>query len=143
MFQTKSKENNMPRPRLTIEQAELSGSSAKDPKRFATRKKSPKTQGPIGTAPTYFNAALKKVWDEVSSSIPAGVAGGSDRLVIEMASRLMHQFRTDPEMSSAKVAILMNLLSRLGLDPQSRTKLQVDGAEEKNNQADEWSGIIN
>ncbi len=116
----------MPRPRLSIDQAQMRGSVAVNAGRFASRKKSPKTQGSVGNPPKYFDAALKRIWKELASSIPSGVAGKSDRQVLEMASRLLHQFRSDPLMQSSRLAILMQLLSRLGLDPQARTRLQVE-----------------
>lgn len=106
--------------------------------RFSDRKKAPQTEGSVGSPPKYFDAALKKVWKELSSSIPTGVAGSSDRQVIEMASRLLHQFRTDPLMQSSRLAILMQLLSRLGLDPQARTRLQV-GQPPAQKTDDQWS----
>lgn len=103
----------------------MRGSVAANAGRFADRKSAPKTTGTIGDPPKYFSADQRRVWKEIAASIPAGVAGCSDRLVLEMASRLMHQFRTEPDLQASRIAILMQLLSRLGLDPQARTRLQV------------------
>jgi hypothetical protein len=97
----------------------MTGSASKNPKRFASRKSAPATIGTVGNPPKYFSTAEKKVWKELTTSIAPGVAGSSDRQVIEMAAKLLHQFRTDPDMQASRLAILMQLLSRLGLDPQA------------------------
>jgi phage terminase small subunit len=128
----------MPRPRLNYADAQMRGSVAVNAGRFSDRKKSPKTEGAIGNPPKYFDAALKRVWKELASSIPTGVGGKSDRQVVEMASRLLNQFRTDPLMQASRIAILMQLLSRLGLDPQARTRLQVE-QKPTPKPDDEWS----
>jgi phage terminase small subunit len=110
---------------LTYEQAVARGSAAKDPARFADRKNSPITTGQLGDPPDYFDAALSAIWLELSEAIPAGITGSADRVAVEMATKLLHQFRTEPAMQASRLAILTNLLSRLGLDPQGRTRLQV------------------
>lgn len=118
----------------------MRGSVAVNAGRFASRKSAPTTAGEVGNPPKYFDSSTKKVWKEIVSAIPAGVAGAADRMAIEMASRLMHQFRTEPDMQASRIAILMNLLSRLGLDPQARTKLQVGGGASKDAEpTDEWT----
>lgn len=128
----------MPRQRLSIDQAKMRGSLAVNAGRFEARKKAPKATGQIGKPPKYFKPRLAEIWSEISSAIPFGVAGSADRMVIEMASRLLDQFRTDPEMQASRIAILMQLLSRLGLDPQARTKLQVEMPKQQKPD-DEWS----
>jgi hypothetical protein len=130
----------MPRPRLSYDQATLNGSLAVNKGRFSDRKKAPPATGEVGSPPKYFSTDEKKVWKEIAKAIPAGVAGGSDRMVIEMASRLLHQFRIDPLMQSSRLSLLMQLLSRLGLDPQARTKLQVEPPAVEKTQ-DEWSNL--
>ncbi len=130
---------NMPRPRLSHDQAKMKGSLAVNKGRFADRKDSPSATGKVGLPPKYFSSQEKAVWKEIAKAIPAGVAGGSDRMVIEMASRLLHQFRTDPVMQSSRLSLLMQLLSRLGLDPQARTRLQIE--QPKETTTDEWSDL--
>lgn len=118
----------------------MNGSAAVNRGRFESRKKAPATTGSLGRPPSYFDAAHKTIWCEISSSIPTGVAGKSDRQVVEMAVRLLYQFRTDLAMQASKLAILMNLLSRLGLDPQARTRLEIE-TEAPQEERDEWSGL--
>jgi len=131
----------MPRPRLSYDQAKLTGALAVNRGRFDTRKKAPTVTGKVGSPPKHLNDGEKAVWKEVAKAIPLGVAGASDRITIEMASRLLHQFRQDPvTMQSSRISLLMQLLSRLGLDPQARTRLQVEPQAETKTD-DEWSNL--
>lgn len=128
----------MPRPRLSLDQARLKGALAVNKGRFADRQKSPATQGTLGNPPKHLDDATKKVWRELAKAIPAGVAGSSDRMTVEIASCLLTQFRAAPvTMQASRIALLMQLLSRLGLDPQARTRMQVPTAPETPD--DEWS----
>lgn len=117
----------MPRPRKSYDQAVLSGSAAVNKGRFEGRKNAPKTTGDIGSPPKHLDAETKKLWKELAKAIPAGVAGASDRLTVELAAQLLSQFRAAPAtMQASRVSLLLTLMSRLGLDPQARTKLQVE-----------------
>ncbi len=132
----------MARPRLSADQAALTGALRVNPARFTERQKAPPTIGVVGPAPKHLSANEKKVWREISNAIPEGIAGKADRFALEMCSRLLQQFRTDPDMQASRIAVLLQLLSRLGLEPQARTKLQV-AEKPAVKQDDEWSAIIN
>lgn len=116
----------------------MRGSLSVNPGRFEARRKAPKTIGVLGKPPKHFGPRVAAIWTEIVVAIPEGVAGSADRMVVEMATRLMDQFRTDPDMQASRIAILMQLLSRLGLDPQARTKLQVE-QQPTAKPDDEWS----
>ena len=113
----------MPRPRNSIAQADLKGTLQQNAGRYASRQDAPVTKGDVGKAPSYFSTEKKKIWREVILSIPVGVAGESDRQTVELACTLLHQFRMDPTMSTARIALLLSTLSILGMTPQGRTKL--------------------
>ena len=116
----------MPKPRLNFEQAQARGSDQINAGRFADRRAAPPTIGTIGASPKHLTAPEKRVWNELAQAIPTGVAGSSDRISVEIAARLLSQFRTNPtDMQSSRLSLLMSMLSRLGLDPQARTRLQV------------------
>lgn len=113
--------------RLSYEEARLKGSVDVNPGRFASRKNSPRTAGSLGTAPRNLSADAKKVWKELAAVIPVGVAGEGDRTLLEIAANLLSQFRADPAaMRSSRLSLLLQTLGRLGLDPQARTKIQVE-----------------
>lgn len=131
----------MPRPRKSYDQAVLSGSVAVNKGRFADRKNAPATSGTIGSPPKHLDAETKRVWKELAKSIPLGVAGASDRLTVELAAQLLSQFRAAPAtMQASRVSLLLTLMSRLGLDPQARTKLQVEPTTAEKAD-DEWSTL--
>ena len=117
----------MPKPRLSYEQAKARGSEQVNAGRFASRKDAPATTGTIGDPPRHLTTPEKKVWKELTAVIPAGVAGESDRIAVEIASRLLYQFRSNPTgMQTSRLNALMDVMSRLGLDPQARTRLHVE-----------------
>lgn len=131
----------MPRRRLTYDQAQQNGSLAANKGRFEDRKTAPPTIGKVGGPPKYFNKDQAKVWKELVKMIPSGVAGAADRATVEMAARLLYQFRTDPGMSSMKMALLSQVQSKLGLDPQARLKLMPGGNGGKPQTPDGWSDL--
>lgn len=131
----------LPRPRKSYDDAKMTGAVAVNKGRFEGRKKSPRTTGKIGTPPKHLTEPQKAVWKEIAKAIPTGVAGASDRLTVELAAVLLAQFREAPlTMQASRVALVMQLLSRLGLDPQARTRLQVEPQPEEKTE-DEWSTL--
>lgn len=132
----------MPRPRLSYDQAKMKGATAINKGRFEDRKATPSTVGTVGNPPKHLTTEVKSAWREIAKSIPAGVAGKSDRLTVEMASRLLYQFRTEPNMQASRISLLMQLMSRLGLDPQARTRMHVETQPDKTpKDTDEWSTL--
>ena len=115
----------MPKSRKSYTKAELDGSVAVNKGRYAHRASAPPTTGTVGDPPAYFTPDQDECWHQVKMAIPAGVAGSSDVFAVEIAARLLHEFRTDPEMPAAKLTILTNTMSRLGLDAQGRTRLML------------------
>ena len=122
----------MPTPRKSYAQAELSGSLAVNKGRYADRANAPATTGDVGDPPRHFKAAEKALWHLIVSRIPAGVAGSADSFNVEMASQLLHEWRTDRKnMASSDKRLLKDVLADLGLNAQARTKLHIDEPKEK------------
>lgn len=130
----------MPRPRLSYDHARMTGALDTNRGRFEDRKTAPTTSGELGPAPSYFDDDTAAVWDELSQLIPDGVAGTADRIAVELTARLLFQFRTDPDMQGQRIATLMQLLSRLGMEPQARTKMAVPQPEQSLPD-DEWTSL--
>lgn len=129
----------MPRPRLSYDTAQVKGAVKTNRGRFETRKSAPATTGQVGSPPKRFNSDQKIAWKEITEAIPKGIAGMSDRMAVEMASVLLAQFRSNPlDMQASRIAILMQLLSRLGLDPQARTRLNAEPVDTQKVH-DEWT----
>ena len=129
----------MPRQRLTNEAAALKGADRKDPQRFRHRKKAPKSDLPLGDSPEHLSAGAKLAWFELSSYAIAGTLTGSDRVMLEAASNLLAEYRTNPvDFTAAKLGRLFQALSSFGMTPVDRQKL---GATEKDPDANPFADL--
>jgi phage terminase small subunit len=115
----------MPRPRTPTNLLILNGGLAHDKKRYANRTTEPVPSGDIGPAPKHLSPAQKAIWKELLKQVPDGVLTNADRIIFELACRLTHKMRTE-EFTSSNAAQLVSCLSRLGLSPADRSKVQVD-----------------
>lgn len=105
--------------------AELKGATSKDPQRY--RGEVPKSEQPLGGAPSHMSGGGQACWFELSSYSIPGVLTVADRISLELASELLAQFRTDPlEYPTTKLAQLVGLLARFGMTPSDRQKLSID-----------------
>src|SRR5690606_10751827 len=75
------------------EVAELKGATRKNPQRY--RKTPPACEQPLGTAPDHMGEHAKACWFEIETYAPSGVLRGADRLLLEIASELLAEFRAD------------------------------------------------
>lgn len=113
------------------EVAELKGATRKNPQRY--RKTPPACEQPLGTAPDHMGEHAKACWFEIETYAPSGVLRGADRLLLEIASELLAEFRADPEaFPAARLGHLVGCLARLGMSPADRQKLGVEKAKEEN-----------
>ena len=104
------------------ELADLKGAGKKHPERY--RNEVPQSEHDLGVPPDHMSAAAKEVWFELVTYALKGVLTGSDRLVLEVTSVLVAQFRADPEeMPAARLTQMVGCLARLGLTPADRQKL--------------------
>jgi len=93
--------------------------------RRRARRGEPIVSDPIGPAP---DGVDKVIWDEIVAAIPAGVAGAPDRLITELATRLVRQMRAGP-VSPALAAQVRGCLQSLGLTPGDRSRVTAQAAE--------------
>jgi hypothetical protein len=100
---------------------EAKGAFDKDPQR---RRVDPVAVGEVGDAPAYFNAEQIVIWKEINEQLPPGLCKSADRMMVEVAVRLMHRFRT-AGLASSELAQMINALGRLGLSPADRAKCSV------------------
>lgn len=107
------------------ELAELKGATAKDPQRY--RGEVPKSDQPLGEAPSHMSGGGQACWFEISSYAIPDVLTVSDRISLELASELLAQFRVDPvEFPTTKISQLVGLLARFGMTPSDRQKLSIE-----------------
>lgn len=119
----------MARPRTPVAKAEATGAAAKNPQRHRARKEPSSTKA-LGKAPTWFDEAQSSMWEGFKLELPWLTE--ADRSVMEIASALRAQFKTDPmNMGVTKLNLLRLCLAQLGATPADRSKIGVgDGDEE-------------
>ena len=114
----------MGRPRKPSNVHRLSGAFAKNPKRGRARANEPVPNPELGAPPAYFDDAQKACWAEFADIMPPGVIAKSDRIIVEMAARLLAQYRSADGLQAMAMRQLMSVLASLGLTPADRSKVQ-------------------
>lgn len=122
----------MPRYRKPTKVLELNGTLAHNKGRYADRKRNPK---PVAEDVGECNVEgegeerYTDAWRDLKATAPKGALTGSDRVYMEIAARLLADFRSG-KLSSAGLSILEKMLSKFGMNPVDRTRVLV-GKEEK------------
>jgi phage terminase small subunit len=137
-------EINMPTPRKSIEQLKLTGTYQMNKARYEHRLNPvPTIQLPVGRPPAHLPALERAVWAEVVRSVPEGLLGRPDRLVLEVATRLIIKMRTGAAKPS-EVGALLNVLAKLGMTPAARLKMNLqplDIPTESNAEKNAWDEL--
>src|SRR4051794_33452283 len=115
----------MARNRKPTQELEQSGAFEKDPKRRLARENEPVPAGPLGDPPDYLSAAAQNVWHELASHVPEGVLTIADRFLVEIVSRQMARLRAGEDLKAAEINQIISCLSRMGLTPADRSRVQV------------------
>jgi phage terminase small subunit len=129
----------MPQPRKPSKVLEMTGAFAKNPDRGRARGNEPVPAGELGGPPNHLDAKAKTIWKELSKILPAGVAADCDRLAFELVVTLMSRFR-DGSIRGFELTVMNSLLSRFGLTPADRSRVQVQPP--KSDDHDEWSDLL-
>ena len=106
------------RPRLPNDVARITGAVEKNAGRFADRA-DPKVAR-LGQAPEYLNDEEKQAWDLIASEMPW--LGASDRMIVEMASRVRAKMKEGP-LSITAATEMRQILNALGATPAARSKV--------------------
>ncbi len=107
------------------EVAELKGAHKQNPQRY--RGEVVKSSTPLGTAPEYMSEDAKAVWFELEAFSLPGVLTGSDRLVMEIVSNMVAEYRRGPdEFPSSKHSVLKGHIATLGLNPSARQQFTTE-----------------
>ncbi len=114
------------------ELAELKGADKKDPQRYATTV--PKSKQPLGDYPTERTTDPKECWFELASLAIPGVLTGSDRILMEILSDLLAEYRTNPTgFPSAKMTNFVGICARFGMSASDRNRLGVNKPKREDN----------
>ena len=106
------------------ELAELKGATKVNPERY--RDEVPKSTMPLGEYPVDRSTEPEDCWFEISSMCIPGVLTGADRIMMEIASDLLGEYREDHQkFASAKLSNLISCLARFGMSPSDRNSLGV------------------
>jgi phage terminase small subunit len=114
----------MPKPRTPSAVLEARGAFDKDPSR---RREDFEAGAFDPTPPKYFKPKQRDAWSEIVGVLPASVLQATDRMAVELAARLIAQFRAldDSEVTSAQVAQIRTALAVLGMTPADRSRVSV------------------
>lgn len=117
----------MARPRKPTAVLELKGAFKKDPARGKARANEPVPTGSIGAPPVALAEDEKALWNELA--VVGTWLTDADRLMLEIACRLMASFRKN-ELDGGGISKLITSLAKLGFSPTDRSKVNAPGAKE-------------
>lgn len=118
----------MSRPRKPTAMLQLVGAFEKNPARGRARANEPTPEGGIGEPPATFSPDEKSAWAEIVSTSHAGVFCRADRISVEIAARLLAQYRQTPlTFPDARLLRLNRLLASFGMTPSDRSRVAVRG----------------
>ena len=113
------------------ELAEIKGATKANPQRY--KKTTPESMQTLGLCPEYMAEDSKAAWFELETYALKGVLTGADRVLLEITSTLLSEFRRDPsEFQVGKYGQLIGCLARLGMSPSDRQKLGTEKAKDSN-----------
>ena len=76
---------------------------------------------PLPPPPRHLAPEIRKVWRELAKKGPH--LRMPDKFIVEIACHLLHEFRTEPAIQTARVALLNKLLGDLWLTPATRVNI--------------------
>ncbi len=107
---------------------EMRGSFAKDPQRRKAREHEPEVSRSLGDPPTTLNESEQARWHEMADWAPWLTI--ADRTVVEQTCQLWMLMR-DRKATSADMKSLSMNLSKLGMTPSDRSRVQMPTAKPK------------
>jgi hypothetical protein len=109
----------------TTRQLIMSGTLLNNPGRYMNRATAcDHKAGPLGEPPSQMANIEKAIWHEIAANAGEGWLTASDRLLVELACRLTRRLR-NPKAAilNSEMNTLANILSKLGMSPTDRTKV--------------------
>ena len=128
----------MPAHRIPTAVLARRGTFKKNPSRRAARGNEPLPNGPIGPPPACLKGKVLACWHELSGNAPAGVLTKADRLILELAARLLATVRASGAPQAALSQQLRACLVSMGMTPVDRARVNTGPAEAP---ASAWDSI--
>jgi hypothetical protein len=120
---------NMPTPKKTLAELKLSGTFQQNKRRYEHLTNPVATvQLPIGRPPAHLATTERAVWAELVRVAHPGLLTRSDRLLMEVAAKLIVRMRT-LDVKTSELNALMNVLARMGMTPAARLKMNLQPLE--------------
>ena len=117
--------------------AELKGAVQKNPQRYRTE--IPKSNKPLGAYPKKPVTDPRECWNELAAVAIPGVLTSSDRLMMEVLSDLIAEYRLNPvKFKPAKMTHMIGIMARFGMSASDRNKLGVSKPEAGSNH---WAAL--
>ncbi len=123
----------MPAFRKSAELLSLNGSFSEKPSRY--RPSEPKCEKLIGDPPAYLSTDARKIWREFVSNAAPNSLSASDRVMMEIATRLTLKLRNGTIIST-ELSVLSSALSKLGWSPSDRNKISAVAQTDKTSDLD-------
>lgn len=118
----------MPQRRVATEVLKLRGTTlAMNKKKYAHREREPKRKGDLGAPPKHLSKIQRALWREFLRIVPVGVCCSFDRPIFELLILSMERIRTG-KAKCADFKQCESILSRLGMTPSDRSRVQVSRA---------------
>jgi phage terminase small subunit len=114
----------------------MSGTLQDHPGRYKDRANEPTNLDELGRAPTYMSDEEKKIWKELAGNVTPGWLTRADRHTVELTVTLIAELRARTIDKPGRTS-LTALLSKLGMNPCDRTKVQVPQKPKQDN--DPWA----
>jgi len=116
----------MPTQRKSLTQLAESGTLGRNKGRYAARIAAQSVViPPIGQVPGHLSPAEKAAWAEIVKSAPAGLLSRPDRIIVELAAKLISRLRAGDSKAS-ELNLLLNILGRIGFSPIDRLKFNLE-----------------
>jgi hypothetical protein len=114
---------------VTLAELKLSGTFQQNKPRYEHLRNPVVTiQLPVGRPPAHIGAAEKAVWAELVRVAHPGLLTRSDRLILEIAAKLIVRMRTS-DAKTSELNALMNVLAKIGMTPAARLKMNLQPLE--------------
>jgi hypothetical protein len=105
--------------------------------RHKDREREPVVTEPLGEPPRECPEITEALWYEVANMIPPGVATKADKIIVELACRLIIQMRTG-RCTPALASQLRCCLASLGMTPADRSRVLTAAVEAMDDPADKY-----
>jgi len=116
-------------PKKSLAELKLSGTFQQNKKRYEHLTDPVVTiQLPVGRPPAHLQAAEKAAWAELVRVAHSGLLTRSDRVILEIAAKLIVRMRTS-DAKTSEFNALLSVLAKLGMTPAARLKMNLQPLE--------------